>query len=377
MSIVTVYEDGPTSSAYFSYNRGMQDGSHAHQYAVALGQPAGSAIYFAVDYDATTAHTQGPITQYFQGVKAGLDHAAGGAASYRIGVYGSGRVCGWLKEQQGLAQYSWLAESHGWAGHAAYPSPDIRQEIATHSLCGLPGGVGGDYEDNFVSANFGAFATIGGGPGIAVLAPAASAAASPPAARGPASVGSYSDRVVARAREQHNLYHNFSETEEPLRSQIRNYWEDIDFTFPGVSTAWSAVFVSWCMKEGSATDNGFRASTAHSRFVFKAIHDKRSGSGLFHGYRITDYAPRPGDIIHNNRSGQSLTYDFAAEHEAYESHSAIVVEAGTDHNGRYAITIGGNESNSVSTKRVQLTDDGFVKQRSSNPYIAVIRTLKV
>jgi GH25 family lysozyme M1 (1,4-beta-N-acetylmuramidase) len=188
--------------------------------------------------------------------------------------------------------------------------------------------------------------------------------------------GAYSSRVVTRAREQHSRYHQFSEDEEPLRSQIRNYWDDIGFAFPGVSTAWSAVFVSWCMREGSSVDNGFKASTAHSRFVFKAIKDRRDGTGLFHGYRINEYAPQPGDIIHNNRGGQSLTYDFAAAHEAYESHSAIVVETGSDSSGKYALTIGGNESNSVGLKRVALDGSGMVQQRASNPYISVIRTLK-
>ncbi len=380
MSIVTVYEDGPTSSSYFSYSRGMQDGGHAHQYASGLGQPAGSGIYFAVDYDATTADTQGVITQYFQGVKDGLDQAGGGSAQYEIGVYGSGRVCGWLKEHSRLAAYSWLAESHGWAGHAGY-TPDIRQEIASSSLCGL---VGGDYEDNFADGNYGAFSSLGGSaapiaasptPALGVLAgsaPVALAAAAPAGGGG----SSYPSRVVARARQQYDDYHHYTESDTVLRDQIRHYWEDIGFTFPGVSTAWSAVFVSWCMREGSAVDNGFKASSAHSRFVFKAIQDKRNGVGLFHGYRITDYAPHPGDIIHNNRNGQTLTYDFAAAHEAYESHSAIVVEVGSDADGNYALTIGGNESDSVGLKRVALDTGGLVRQRSSNPYIAVIRTLK-
>jgi len=196
------------------------------------------------------------------------------------------------------------------------------------------------------------------------------------AAGGAGGGGSYVDRVVRRAREQHSLYHQFSEDENPLRGQIRHYWEDIGFTFPGVSTAWSAVFVSWVMREGQSADNGFKASSAHSRFVFKAIQDKQNGTGIFHGYRITDYGPQPGDIIHNNRGGQSLTYDFASEHEAYESHSAIVVEVGSDSNGRYALTIGGNESDTVGLKRVSLDSDGLVRQRQSNPYICVIRTLK-
>jgi hypothetical protein len=47
-----------------------------------------------------------------------------------------------------------------------------------------------------------------------------------------------------------------------------------------------------------------------------------------------------------------------------------------DGQGGYAMTIGGNESDSVRRKVVRLDDKGRIKQRSRNPYIAVIQTLK-
>ena len=62
---------------------------------------------------------------------------------------------------------------------------------------------------------------------------------------------------------------------------------------------------------------------------------------MFRGVEIDQYAPQLGDIEHNNRSGNKFTYDFARTHSAYESHSAIVVEGGVDHDGHYLKTIGG------------------------------------
>ncbi len=94
-----------------------------------------------------------------------------------------------------------------------------------------------------------------------------------------------------------------------------------------------------------------------------------SGEGVFRGLPITNHAPEVGDIIHNNRGGKAYSYEYARTHASYDSHSAIVVEVGVDARGGYALTIGGNESNSVRRKLVRLNSKGQVKQRDSNPYI--------
>jgi hypothetical protein len=42
----------------------------AYRQAIAVGQPAGSAIYFAVDFNAPSQSLR-PINQYFRGIAAG------------------------------------------------------------------------------------------------------------------------------------------------------------------------------------------------------------------------------------------------------------------------------------------------------------------
>ena len=54
----------------------------------------------------------------------------------------------------------------------------------------------------------------------------------------------------------------------------------------------------------------------------------------------------------------------------------IVVETGHDSTGRFAVTVGGNESDSIRRKRVALNDDGLIIQRVNSPYICVIQNLK-
>jgi hypothetical protein len=95
------------------------------QQAKAVGQPPGSAIYFAVDFDARGADIV-PIDQYFRGITNGLAAAGSGRPDYKVGVYGSGAVCESLKGR-GLAQYAWLTNSTAWAGTMNYADWNIRQ----------------------------------------------------------------------------------------------------------------------------------------------------------------------------------------------------------------------------------------------------------
>jgi hypothetical protein len=135
--------------------------------------------------------------------------------------------------------------------------------------------------------------------------------------------------------------HEYSESDPELSAQIKRYWQDLGFDFPGVKTAWSAVFVSWCVKKAGATGKEFAFAAAHAKFVKAAIQNALKAVGVFRGLQIDQYAPKVGDIVQNNRSGNKFTYDFARTHSAYESHSAIVVEVGLDHDGHYLMTIGG------------------------------------
>jgi hypothetical protein len=84
-----------------------------------IGQPYGSAIYFAVDYDPTQADIDGVISNYFTGVRAALYVGAEGQPSYRVGVYGSGLCCASLIERE-IASLSWLSQSTGFAGSRQY-----------------------------------------------------------------------------------------------------------------------------------------------------------------------------------------------------------------------------------------------------------------
>ena len=120
LRIGVVWETAGTRAGFFTRAQGLADGAAAFQMARdVIGQPFGSAIYFAVDFDPTQADLDGAISNYFTGVHAALYVAAEGQPSYRVGVYGSGLCCGTLVER-GAADLSWLSQSTGFAGSRQY-----------------------------------------------------------------------------------------------------------------------------------------------------------------------------------------------------------------------------------------------------------------
>jgi hypothetical protein len=192
----------------------------------------------------------------------------------------------------------------------------------------------------------------------------------------------FRDSLVKVALEQASKYEGIDEGSTPLRQRIEAYWRELqaaqmgDFAFSSVEVAWSAVFVSWCLWRAGALKNQFLFSAQHSQYIKNAIARAAANpNGDFVARRITERKPAPGDIIHGNRSNtEVLTYEQAAVDGDYDSHCAVVVGIGQDEHGPCAFTVGGNEKDSVRTRKVRLTADGFVQQKTPFPYISVLRT---
>lgn len=183
--------------------------------------------------------------------------------------------------------------------------------------------------------------------------------------------------LAAVAVDQHDRFHMRNEADPALCGQIRKYWTDLGLGFTScVNVPWSAVFVSWCVQSAGATAAEFTFAAAHSVFVHAAIRNATNGTGVFHGVDIGAAPAGVGDIIQNNRGGASHDFAFAKTHAFYTSHSAIVVQVAQDGGGPFAVTVGGNESDSVRRTIVRLTPGGLIRQRAGSPYIALIKTLK-
>ena len=212
-----------------------------------------------------------------------------------------------------------------------------------------------------------------------VAAPMPTPAAEQPQFALPAALAGRS--VVAVAKAEFERFHGINEGNQPLRDRIADYYEagdgsrNLDPTLD--ENAWSAAFVSFCIKQSGATSDQFRFDLSHSVFVHAAIANADAGHGVFRGHRIIEYAPKLGDIIHHNRSGGTLSFDFARANTGYPSHSAIVVDFEVRNGVRHAVTIGGNEflsggSGTVGKKFFPLNGNGLLNQSAIGPKLICV-----
>jgi hypothetical protein len=127
LRIVSCFEEGvkghdATNMAYFTLTQGQHDGRRAFTQAQAVGQPADTPVYFAIDTDPDVSQRQA-ILNYFRGIGDGYrqylaDMQAHNkpAVTYFVGVYGSGCVLDWCRAE-GLATWFWQAFAPGWCNN--------------------------------------------------------------------------------------------------------------------------------------------------------------------------------------------------------------------------------------------------------------------
>ncbi|ADG75342.1 Domain of unknown function DUF1906 [Cellulomonas flavigena DSM 20109] len=120
LTLVPLYQENGASLTSFTEEIGRAQGARAHAAAMAQGLPAGTTIYFAVDYDAVPAEVRTAVLPSFRGVAAALRDAG---RAYAIGVYGSRDVCTAVTRDV-LARHAFVAGmSTGWTGNQGFPMP--------------------------------------------------------------------------------------------------------------------------------------------------------------------------------------------------------------------------------------------------------------
>jgi hypothetical protein len=151
IDIVTVWESGGDHAAFFSHGQGADDATSAVNQARSVGQPAGTPVYFAVDFDASQTELDTQIVPYFQGVADGLTVMGQGTPPYKVGVYGSGLVCSTLLQRK-LVTHTWLSMSTGFQGSKTFADWNIRQHLTSD-----PFGLGFSVDPDERKGDFGGF----------------------------------------------------------------------------------------------------------------------------------------------------------------------------------------------------------------------------
>lgn len=121
--------------------------------------------------------------------------------------------------------------------------------------------------------------------------------------------------------------------------------------------AWSAVFISWVMRQAGLDERQFLTGQSHSMYVV----DARDGTLPSPAYRIEPVPamPRPGDLICAGRGRDKYLAD-ATEigFGTTPMHCDIVVDV--DKTTREVRAIGGNVQQSVSMSVIELGDSGLL-----------------
>jgi surface antigen len=126
LQIVSLFERNPTSASYFTLANADYDAADAINAASLAGQQSGSAIYFTVDYAASSPDISA-IDNYFREIRLDFNTYFGAhpGTTYKIGVYAPGNVLPTIMGDASVgASYSWLADP--W-GIYSYSSENLEQ----------------------------------------------------------------------------------------------------------------------------------------------------------------------------------------------------------------------------------------------------------
>lgn len=138
--IAVVFQLSQNKASDFTEQKGYDAGISAFGRARdIIGQPRGSAIYFAVDYNASSGEIESNIIPYFEGVKRAFEEKSQVGTRYKVGAYGSGLVVNTLLEKE-LIDYRWLSMSTGYRGtQDAITNGDyeMRQIYPSATVCGI------------------------------------------------------------------------------------------------------------------------------------------------------------------------------------------------------------------------------------------------
>jgi hypothetical protein len=134
---------------------------------------------------------------------------------------------------------------------------------------------------------------------------------------------------------------------------------------------WSAVFISYVMRTAGAGP-AFAYSAAHQTYIRAARQNRLSGNTAnpFWAFRVTEVAPRTGDLVCASRMNSGATYDNIGDPQYRATHCDVVAETQP---GRIRV-IGGNVSQTVGEKWLTTLPDGRLSLvGSQSTFFAVIR----
>ncbi len=178
-------------------------------------------------------------------------------------------------------------------------------------------------------------------------------------------------KLVSTAKAELKKWKGIKETSINASPMLLEYWKSVgrNFTASQMQSAsfqsgwpWSSAFISWLFYKSGAGDK-FPYSAAHSTYFQSAKKGRDYQSAPLRGFRITEYAPKVGDlVVYTRKHGKG--YDSNGH---FPSHGELVIEVG---NG-YIKTVGGNVSNSVTLSTFKINELGFLSGNRKSFFMVI------
>ncbi|HYC50922.1 MAG TPA: DUF2272 domain-containing protein [Gemmatimonadaceae bacterium] len=177
------------------------------------------------------------------------------------------------------------------------------------------------------------------------------------------------------------------EAEPGMRPVLKAYWQTIlspakADQFIDKAYAWSATFISTCMKRAGA-GSAFEQDTFHAGYVANAkVARQKNDSSKFWAFSVTEAKPELGDVVVRDRPPTvngpcaGTTFERVTSQRTNTTHGDIVVAVRPDS----IDVVGGNvrgayrkSSDTVAQKTIKLDANGYVAQPGGCRYFALVK----
>lgn len=183
---------------------------------------------------------------------------------------------------------------------------------------------------------------------------------------------SFVKRLIRIAKDEASKWKSITELSQKAGNYLLDYWKAVGFNFSAsqmqnssVQSAypWSSAFISYLFYKAGAKDQ-FPYDSAHSGYFQKAKANRDNKNAPLRGFRISEYAPKVGDlVVYSRESGKG--YDSNGH---FPAHGELVIETGKN----FIKAIGGNVSNSVRISTYK-TDQNGKLSGNKVPFFMVIQ----
>lgn len=188
----------------------------------------------------------------------------------------------------------------------------------------------------------------------------------------------FATRIAEIAALEYEEYGRYSQTDRQMIQRIRHYYDVLSLSFSSVETGWSAVFVGYVVRSAGASEEEFRATMAHSEYVYSSISNARRNEGAFRGYSAFSVTPTVGDILQQNRESGNYDFEYASGHRRYFSYASIVVSVLHGEAGNGLCSVGGHDPDRLSRRTFRLDENVRLAWDEGAPFrpITIVRSSK-